>query len=162
MFAMLGTAYSTSIRLANIMGFSPLKTSIAFLLLNGLTLAQVPLMIRLLPRINPRWMLAGGFLLMAGGDFWLANVSAASLSITPNIPGLALVGFGFAFAISSVTAVAVNTVPEGLEGMASGTTSLLRDFGFTLGPAIIGAVALSRAASDVSARVAASPRCRRR
>ena len=157
MFAMLGTAYATSIRLSNIIGFSPLKTSIAFLLLNGLTLAQVPLMIRLLPRINPRWMLAGGFLLMAGGDFWLSRVSAASLSITPNIPGLALVGFGFAFAISSVTAVSVNTVPEGLEGMASGTTSLLRDFGFTLGPAIIGAVALSRAAAEVHAQVVTSP-----
>jgi hypothetical protein len=44
-----------------------------------------------------------------------------------------------------------------LRGMASGTTSLLRDFGFTLGPAIIGAVALSRAASSINARIAASP-----
>lgn len=41
--------------------------------------------------------------------------------------------------------------------MASGTTSLLRDFGFTLGPAIVGAVALGRAASTINARVTASP-----
>jgi hypothetical protein len=40
--------------------------------------------------------------------------------------------------------------------MASGSTSLLRDFGFTLGPAVIGAVALSRAAADISAKVAAN------
>ncbi len=157
MFAMLGTAYSTSIRLSSIEGFTPLKTSIAFLLLNGLTLAQVPLTIRLLPRVNPRWMLAGGFALMAAGDYWLSGVSAADLSIGPDIAPLALVGFGFAFAISSVTAVAVNSVPDGLEGMASGTTSLLRDFGFTLGPAIVGAVALGRAASDINAKIAASP-----
>jgi hypothetical protein len=34
--------------------------------------------------------------------------------------------------------------------MASATTNLLRDFGFTLGPAVIGAVALSRAATSFS------------
>ncbi|HWE15247.1 MAG TPA: MFS transporter [Solirubrobacteraceae bacterium] len=157
MFAFLGTAYDSSVRLSAIQGFTPLKTSIAFVLLQGMTLAQVPLTARLLPRVNPRWMLTGGFLLMAIGDFWLSALSAAHLSIAPVIPPLIIVGIGFAFCISSVTAVAVNTVPEGLEGMASGTTSLLRDFGFTLGPAIVGAVALSRAASNINARVASSP-----
>jgi hypothetical protein len=44
--------------------------------------------------------------------------------------------------------------------MASGTTSQLRDFGFTLGPAIIGAVALSQAAGQIQARLAASPALR--
>ncbi len=33
MFAFLGTAYSTSIRLSAIQGFTPLKTAIAFVLL---------------------------------------------------------------------------------------------------------------------------------
>jgi hypothetical protein len=102
-------------------------------------------------------MLTGGFALIAIGDFWLSATSAADLSVGPVIAPLIIVGIGFAFCISSVTAVAVNSVPVGLEGMASGTTSLLRDFGFTLGPAIVGAVALSRAASDINARVAASP-----
>ncbi|HET8976710.1 MAG TPA: MFS transporter [Solirubrobacteraceae bacterium] len=157
MFAFLGTAYDSSVRLSAIQLFTPLKTSIAFVLLQGMTLLQVPLTARLLPRINPRWMLTGGFALMAAGDFWLSTLSAANLSIAPVIAPLVIVGIGFAFCISSVTAVAVNTVPEGLEGMASASTSLLRDFGFTLGPAIVGAIALSRAASAIQARVASSP-----
>jgi hypothetical protein len=40
--------------------------------------------------------------------------------------------------------------------MASGTTNMLRDVGFTLGPAVIGAVALSQAAADIHHKVAAS------
>ena len=40
MFAYLGTAYATSIRLSAIQGFSPLKTSIAFVLINGVTLSR--------------------------------------------------------------------------------------------------------------------------
>jgi ABC-type uncharacterized transport system substrate-binding protein len=69
---------------------------------------------------------------------------------------LALVGIGFALAISTVTAVAVDTVPTHLSGMASGTTNMLRDFGFTLGPAVIGAIALSRAAAQIQATLSGS------
>ena len=151
-----GAPPATSVRLSSIQGFSPLKTSIAFLLLNGLTVAQVPLTIRLLPRVNPRWMLATGFALIGVGDFWLSSQTATNFSLWPVVPGLALVGFGFALAISSVTAAAVNAVPEGLEGMASGATNTLRDLGFTLGPAIVGAIALGRAACNIK------PRSRRR
>jgi hypothetical protein len=41
--------------------------------------------------------------------------------------------------------------------MASGSASLLRDFGFTLGPAVIGAIALSRAAASISGTVHSTP-----
>ena len=157
MFAFLGTAYATSIRLSAIQGFTPLKTSIAFLLLNGMALLMVPLTSRTLERYNPRWTLGIGFALIAGGDFWLTALSATDLSVAPVIVPLVLVGTGFALALSSVTAVAVNTVPNHLAGMASGSTSMLRDFGFTLGPAVVGAIALSRAAAQISAKVSSDP-----
>jgi MFS family permease len=157
MFAFLGTAYATSIRLSSIQGFSPLKTSIAFVLLQGFTLVLLPLISYLMPRVNPRWLLGGGFALIAAGDFWIAMLSVSHLSIVPMIAPLAVVGIGFAFAVSSITAVAVNAVRVHLAGMASATTSMFRDLGFTLGPAIIGAIALSRAASTIHAKVAASP-----
>lgn len=157
MFSFLGTAYTSSIRLSSIQGFSPLKTSIAFVLIQGFALVLLPLTSRMLHSVNPRWMLGGGFVLIAAGDVWASTLSISHLSIAPIIAPLALVGIGFALAISSITAVAVNTVRINLAGMASATTSLLRDFGFTLGPAIIGAIALSRAASTIHAKIAASP-----
>ncbi|HEX4356048.1 MAG TPA: MFS transporter [Pseudonocardia sp.] len=157
MFAMLGTAYATSIRLAAIQGFSPLRTSVAFVLLNGMTLVMMPVMARLLERYRPRWTLTVGCALMAVGDLWLASVPARLLSLAPIFVPLLVVGTGFALALNAITAVAVNTVPTQLAGMASGTTSLLRDFGFTLGPAVIGAVALSRAATEIAGRVATDP-----
>lgn len=159
-FAFLGTAYATSIRLSVIEGFSPLKTSIAFVLFNGMTLLQVPLTARLIERYNPKWLLGGGFALIGAGDIWLAAVPATNLSLAPVIAPFVLVGIGSALGISSLTAVAVNTMPNHLAGMASGTTNMLRDFGFTLGPAVIGAVALSRAAGAVQAQLAASPALR--
>jgi len=157
MFAYLGTAYTTSIRLSAIQGFTPLRTSIAFVLLNVMTLLMVPFTARVLERYNPRWTLGIGFALVGVGDFWLATIPVSNLSVVPVVAPLIVVGVGFALSLSSITAVSVNTVPNHLAGMASGSTSLLRDFGFTLGPAVIGAIALSRAAGDISAKIAANP-----
>ena len=156
MFAYLGTAYDTSIRLSAIQGFTPLKTATAFLLLNSMALILTPVVSRVLEHFNPKWTLGIGFALIGIGDLWLAGLSASNLSIAPVIPPLGVVGIGFAFSLSAVTAVSVNTVPNRLAGMASGTTSLLRDFGFTLGPAVVGAIALSRAAAEISSKVAAN------
>jgi hypothetical protein len=75
----------------------------------------------------------------------------------PDSAPLVLVGLGFTLAITSITASAVNAVPTRLEGMASGATSQLRDFGFMLGPAIVGAVALSQAASAFRTALATAP-----
>jgi MFS family permease len=157
MFAFLGTAYSTSIRLSAIQEFSPMETAVAFVLLQGFALVLMPLTARVIHSYNPRWALGGGFLLIGIGDLWISTQSVTDMSIWPIIAPLVLVGVGFAFALSGVTAVAVNTVPNHLAGMASGTTSQLRDFGFTLGPAVIGAIALSKAASEIQSKLAASP-----
>jgi MFS family permease len=156
MFAFLGTADCTSIRLSAIQGFSPLKTAIAFLFLNGMALILLPVTVRLLERHSPKWPLSSGLALMGSGAVWLATIPASDESLVPVIPPFILVGIGFALAVSALTAVAVNTVPTHLVGMASGTTNMLRDSGFTLGPAIIGAVALSQAAAAIRQKLAAS------
>ncbi|GAA5609118.1 MFS transporter [Streptomyces platensis] len=156
MFSFLGTAYATSIRIGVIQHQSPLRTSMAFVLLGGFSLVLTPLISRLLERANPRWLLSGGLLLMATGDFWMATLDIRETSLGAHLAPLGLAGIGYAFSIASVTAVAVNTVPVRYTGMASASTSLLRDFGFTLGPALIGAVALGQAASAFRSGLSAS------
>jgi MFS family permease len=157
MFAYLGTAYSTSIRLSAIQGFTPLRTSIAFVLLNIMGVLLFPFSARLIERHDPRWSLGGGFGLIAIGDIWLSLVPASNLSIKAVAVPLLLVGAGFKLALTAITAVAVNSVPNRLAGMASGTTSMLRDFGLTLGPAVIGAIALGRAADEIAAKLHSTP-----
>ena len=157
MFAFLGTAYATSIRLAAIQGFSPLKVAVAFVLLQGFALVLMPVTAKVIHSYNPRWALGAGFLLIGAGDLWISSRSVADMSLGVIIAPLVLIGVGFAFALNGVTAVAVNTVPNHLAGMASGTTSQLRDFGFTLGPAVIGAIALSNAAAAMQRTIAGNP-----
>ncbi|MDX3731973.1 MFS transporter [Streptomyces caniscabiei] len=158
MFCYLGTGYVTSIRLTAIQGFTPLKASLAFIVFNGVSaLIQVPIASRLIERYDPKWILGGGLLLIGAGDFWMASIPIGHQSVTPLIAPLVVAGAGVAFVLSAVTAVVINTVPHNLSGMAAGWTSLLRDFGFTLGPAVVGAIALSRAAREISDEVASDP-----
>lgn len=117
----------------------------------------MPVTSRVLERYNPKWALGGRLILIGTGDLWAASLSPdAGLSMAVMVAPLALVGTGFALAISTVTAVAVDPVPTHLAGMASGTTNMLRDFGFILGPAVIGAIALSRAAAQIQATLSGS------
>ncbi|WP_329311949.1 MFS transporter [Streptomyces sp. NBC_01262] len=156
MFSYLGTAYATSIRLGPIQHQSPLRSSVAFILLNSWTLLLMPFISRILEKVSARWVLGGGLALMGIGDFIAATLPVGDRALTSLILPLALVGVGFALTVSSITVTAVNTVPVHYAGMASASTSLLRDFGFTLGPAVIGAIALSRAASEFTAKLASS------
>ena len=157
MFAYLGTAYATSIRLSAIQDYSPLKTAIGFVFLNIMGVVLFPVSSRVLERYNPGWVLAAGMLLIGLGDVTLSLIPATNLSIAAVAVPLLVVGAGFKTAVTAITVVAVNGVPTAKAGMASGATSMIRDFGLTLGPAIVGAIALTHAASSIHATTAGSP-----
>ena len=157
MFAYLGTAYDTSIRLSAIQEYSPLKTSIGFFCLNVMGVVLFPVSTRVIERYNPGWVLAAGMGLIGIGDLVLSAIPATNMSIAAVAVPLLVVGAGFKLAVTSITVVAVNSVPTQNAGMASGATSMLRDLGLTLGPAIVGAIALTNAANAMAAKVASSP-----
>jgi hypothetical protein len=156
MFSFLGTVYALSIRLGPIEHQSPLRTAVAFLMTNGPTMILAPVTARLLHRVSARWLLSAGFGLIAVGDLLMAHLAITDTALPSLLLPLILIGIGFTLAVSSITAAAVTTVPLRLAGMASATTSQLRDFGFALGPAVIAAVALSRASAGFGSALSSS------
>jgi MFS family permease len=157
MFAYLGTAYATSIRLSAIQDYTPLKTSIGFFCLNIMGVVLFPVSTRMIERFTPGTVLATGMSMIGVGDLVLAAIPATNLSIAAVAVPLLVIGAGFKLAVTSITVVAVNSVPTSKAGMASGATSMLRDGGLTLGPAIVGAIALTSAANAINAKVASTP-----
>lgn len=157
MFAYLGTAYATSIRLSAIQDYTPLKTSIGFFCLNVMGVVLFPVSTRMIERYSPGWVLAAGMAMIGVGDLVLSAIPATNLSIAAVAVPLLVIGAGFKLAVTSITVVAVNSVPTANAGMASGATSMLRDGGLTLGPAVVAAIALTSAANAVHAKVASTP-----
>jgi MFS family permease len=148
MFTFLGACFTTSMWLGPVQHQSALRVGVLFLLLQGPTFVLIPVVSVLLRKVAPQWLLTAGILLMSIGALLCTRLSVTDTSLTPFVLPDALIGVGFALAVSSFTAVALNTVPLHLAGMASATTNMFRDLGFALGPVIAGAVALSHAGSD--------------
>lgn len=160
MFAFLVIMYGTSIRLTTIQGFSPLRSSVAYLFFGGVGFVLLPLTFKLLERYNPRWVLFTSMILIGASGLWFAGVPTSDRAMSAIVGPLILAGVGSALAIAAISAVAVNTLPNHLAGMASGATSTFRDLGFALGPAIAGAVALGRAADEIAGKLAGDPELR--
>jgi MFS family permease len=156
MFTFLGTCFSTSMWIGPVQHQSATRTGLLFLLLQGPAFVLFPVIGRLLTRVAPQWLLAAGCLLMAIGAFLCTRLDILSTSLTPFVLPDLLVGIGFGLAVNSFTAVALDTVPLPLAGMASATTNMFRDLGFALGPVIAGAVALSHAGSSFFAALPAA------
>ncbi|MFD0474936.1 MFS transporter [Nonomuraea thailandensis] len=156
MFAFLATCYSMSIWLGAIQHQSALKIGVLFLFIQAPAFVLVPVVSHVIRNFSPRWVLTVGFALMAVSGIWCSTFDIHDLSWTRFITPMLALGVGFALTVGSITAVAINTVPLRLAGMASATTNLLRDFGFALGPVLIAAFAVSRANGDLTDGVAAA------
>lgn len=153
MFAFLAICFATSISVGALAQEPVWVIGVLFVLIQGPAFVLSPIVGRLIHSVAPRWLLTSGFALMAVAGFWLSSFTLgvpARFGGTPwtefMVP-LLLLGIGFALTIGSITAVAINTVPEHQIGMASATTSLMRDLGFTLGPVVGSAIAFGVGAS---------------
>jgi MFS family permease len=154
MFAFLGSCFSFSIWLGAVQHQAPARVGIPLLLIQAPAFVLIPVISRLLARVNARWLLTVGFALMALGAWLASRLDVTNTSLVPMVAPALLLGVGFALSVSSFTAVAINTVPLHLAGMASATTNLLRDLGFALGPILVGAIALSTAGNRLGAALA--------
>jgi len=157
MFAFIGGGYVLSIRLGVIQHETPMGIAWPFVLLQTVPLLLGPVLARLLRGIGPRLLLVAGLLALAAGQLWLAAIPVSATGLAPILGVLALNGIGFVLLVSGLTAAMVNAVPVALAGMASGTASVVRDLGQTLGPAVIGTVALSQAAPVLAQGIAGQP-----
>ncbi|MFF0702519.1 MFS transporter [Streptomyces tendae] len=151
MLAFLGACFATSMWLGPVQHQDPIRVAIPFLLLQGPAFLLIPVVSRLLHRVAAPWLLTSGFVLMAIGCLLCTRLDVTDPHLGPFVAPALLIGIGFALTVSSVTAVALDSVPRQLAGMASATTNMLRDLGFALGPVVVGAVALSNAGSDFTA-----------
>ncbi|MGW1085037.1 MFS transporter [Streptomyces sp. NPDC002596] len=153
MLAFLGACFAMSMWMGPVQHQDPIRVAILFLLLQGPAFLLIPVVSRLLHRVAASWLLTSGFVLMAIGCLLFTRLDVTDPGLGAFVAPALLVGIGFALTVSSVTAVALNSVPLNLAGMASATTNMLRDLGFALGPVVVGAVALSNAGSSFVANV---------
>jgi len=138
-FAMLGVFFFLALYMQDILGYSPLEAGVRFLPSTLMIVAVAPVAGRLSDRFGPRWLIAGGLVLVAASLFSFSRIAVDSTYLDL-LPGFMLLGIGIAMTMSPMTSAAMNAVPVQKAGIASGVLSMFRMVGGSLGVAVTGAI----------------------
>ena len=137
-FLFLNTLYLQDVR-----GLSPIGAGLATLPMAVMTILISPLSGRLVGRRGPRLPLV-----LSGVGTMAASAMLTTVGPRTAMPTLlvayAVFGIGFGFVNAPITNAAVSGMPREKAGVASAVARTSRQFGQTLGAAIIGAVVASR------------------
>ncbi len=104
---------------------------------------------RLSKRFGPKYVITIGLVFEAVGIFCYVLAFSTSTTFWQLLPGLLLHGIGIGFATSQLTNVVLSDIPPQKAGSASGASGMVRQVGTALGIALIGAIFVSQAASNV-------------
>lgn len=144
MAGMFATFFFTSLYVQGILGYSPVRSGLAFLIVPiaiAISATSVPAIIK---RIGFKPVLVVAPLLIALGLFLLAHVPLAGDYWTHVMPGLTIMGLGAGATFVGVTIAATSGVPGHEAGLASGLLNTAQQVGGSLGLAILSGIASSR------------------
>jgi EmrB/QacA subfamily drug resistance transporter len=138
-FGMLGVFFFLALYMQDILHYSPLEAGVRFLPSTLMIVGVAPVAGRLSDRFGPRWLIAGGLVLVAASLFSFSQIAVDSTYLDL-LPGFMLLGIGIAMTMSPMTSAAMNAVPVQKAGVASGVLSMFRMVGGSLGIAVTGAI----------------------
>jgi EmrB/QacA subfamily drug resistance transporter len=137
--------------LQNTLGFSPIKTGLAFLPMTGtIIVAATTATVRLLPRIGPRPLIGTGMVIAAAGLVSLTGVGVNTAYASHVLPGLLIMGAGMGLVFSSAMATATFGVDPKDAGVASAMVNTMQQVGGSIGTALLSTIAASATTSALA------------
>jgi predicted MFS family arabinose efflux permease len=134
------------------LGYSPLKTGIAFLPLTGALVVTAGLSTRMVPRTGPRPVVAAGMVLTAVGLILLAQLGVHASYATQVLPGLTIMGAGIGLVFPPATDLATLGVDASDAGVASALVNTTTQVGGSLGTALLNTLAATAASTFVAGK----------
>jgi EmrB/QacA subfamily drug resistance transporter len=144
--ANFGTFFLLTLYLQQILGYSPLRTGLSWLVFFVGIGVGFGVGSPLVPKLGVRPFVIGGFLLLGAGMFWFARIPEHADYWTGIVPGYLLMSVGIALSALSITVAAVADVPERQTGLASGLLNAAGQVGGAVGLAVLVTIASSRTA----------------
>jgi EmrB/QacA subfamily drug resistance transporter len=121
------------------LGYGPLAAGVRFLPITMLAFIVAPFAGKLTVRVQSRYLLGAGLLLIAVGCLLMANTHASS-GWTVLLPGFIVAGIGIGTVNPVLASSAISVVPPQRSGMASGANNTFRQVGIATGIAGLGTV----------------------
>jgi predicted MFS family arabinose efflux permease len=151
---MFGVFLFLTYYLQQTLGYSPVKTGLAFLPMIGALMATATTATtRVLPRTGPRPLLTLGMVLAAVGMVLLAQLGVDSTYAAHVLPGLLVSGAGLGLVMAPAMSSATLGVDAADAGVASATVNTMQQIGGSIGTALLSTLASSAATSYVAGKV---------
>ena len=133
------------------LGFSPVKTGLAFLPMTATIVLSATLgSTRLLPRVGPRPLIGGGMLVAAAGMLSMTGIGVGTAYAAHVLPGLMIMGAGLGLVFSSAMATATFGVDPADAGVASAMVNTMQQIGGSIGTALLSTLAASAVTSQLA------------
>jgi EmrB/QacA subfamily drug resistance transporter len=143
-FLFLNTLYLQDVR-----GLSPVQAGLATVPMALMTVAMSPLSGRLVGRRGPRLPLVIAGACSVTASAMLTGVDAET-SLAWLLASYTVFGVGFGFVNAPITNAAVSGMPREQAGVAAAIATTSRQFGQTLGVAVVGAIVASHAGAGLA------------
>ena len=139
--------------LTAVLGFTPVRTGLAFLpMLAGIMLTATTAGSILTPRIGPRPLVPLGALTAAGGMVLLTRLQLDSTYVSGVLPGLIIVGLGLGLVFAPTQNAATSGVEHRDAGVASAMISTVQQIGGSIGTALLSSFAATAASDHLAGR----------
>jgi EmrB/QacA subfamily drug resistance transporter len=145
--ALFGMFFFLTLYLQQVLGFSALKTGVAYLPLSLTIIGASALASRFIDRFTPKPVLVTGLLISTGGFILLTSVSGHGDYASHVVPAMIILGVGMGMSFVPVTIAGTSGVAPGDSGLASGLLNTTQQVGGSLGLAILSSIATSRTTS---------------
>ena len=129
-----------------VLGYSAIKTGVAYLPLAVSIIITAGVASQLVTRIGFKPTLIGGLVILAIGLFWFSRISPTGSYVSDVLGPSILAGCGLGFTFVPVTIAAVTGTSGPQAGIASGLINASQQIGGALGVAILVSVSTSRIA----------------
>jgi hypothetical protein len=166
MIGMFGTFLFFTYQMQVVMGYSAIRTGVAFLPMTGAVLVGAGgVATRLIAKVPPRALVVPGLVLAAAGLAWASQLGVDGGYATVILPAQLLIGFGMGLVMAPCMNYATHGVAAEDSGAASATVNTSQQIGASIGTALLNTVAASattgylaaHGAGDAAVRAAALP-----
>ena len=137
-----------------VLGYSPIKTGLAYLAVAGTAILWSAVAAQLVNRLGVKPVLVIGMVALTAGLVWFTQVSVNGSYAIDLLPGFLLVGVGLGFSFVPISIAALAGVQDSEAGLASGLINTTQQIGGALGIAALSTIATSRTADAIASGTA--------
>jgi EmrB/QacA subfamily drug resistance transporter len=155
--AMFSMFLMLTLYMQQVLGYSAMKTGVAYLAVAGSAIFTSTIAAQLVTRIGVKPVLVTGMAFLTAGLVFFTQVSVHGSYLGDLLPGFLLVAVGIGFSFVPISIAALAGVQPAEAGLASGLINTSQQIGGALGIALLSTIATTRTSDKVAAGTALHP-----